>query len=80
MLLNDYPEDFCRVHDLRGQYVDVQHSLGTPTELISKEVGHSRTATTSDIYTQILEEVPKEMNNRMDEVLFGNKIKNRTLN
>lgn len=80
LLLNDYPEDFCRVHDLRGQYVDVQHSLGTPTELISKEVGHSRTATTSDIYTQILEEVPKEMNNRMDEVLFGNKIKNRTLN
>ena len=73
LLLNDYPEDFCRVHDLRGQYVDIQHSVGTPTEQISKEVGHSRTATTSDIYTQILDEVPKEMNNRADNVVFRSK-------
>lgn len=69
--LNDYPENYCRVHDLRGQYVDIQHAVGTPTELIAKEVGHSRTSTTSDIYTQILAEVPKEMNNRMDARLFN---------
>lgn len=67
---NNYPENYIRVHDLRGQYVDIQHLIGAPTEHIAKEVGHSRTSTTSDIYTQILSEVPKEMNNRMDNIIF----------
>ncbi len=71
LLLNGYPENYIRVHDLRGQYVDMQHSVGTPTEQIAKEVGHSRTSTTSDVYSQILKEVPREMNNRMDKKLFG---------
>ena len=71
LLLNDYPEKYVRVHDLRGQYVDIQHSVGTPTEQIAKEVGHSRTSTTSDIYSQILKEVPREMNKRMDKKIFG---------
>lgn len=80
LTLNNYSEDFCRVHDLRGQYVDVQHAMGAPTEHISKEVGHSRTSTTSDIYTQILAEVPKEMNNRMDRILFRKSKKNSKKN
>ena len=55
-----YSEDFCRVHDLRGQYVDIMKAVGTPTSQIAKEVGHTRTSTTDDIYTEILAEVPKE--------------------
>lgn len=66
-----YEENFCRVHDLRGQYVDMQHAVGTPTEQIAREVGHIKTSTTSDIYTQILAEVPVEMNRRMDERLLN---------
>lgn len=69
--LNGYSEDYCRVHDLRGQYVDIMHSCGVPTEYISREVGHSNTATTSNIYTQILKEVPIEASRRMDEKLFS---------
>lgn len=71
LIICGYEEDYCRVHDLRGQYVDIQHAVGTPTEQISREVGHKRTSTTSDIYTQILAEVPVEMNKRMDERIFG---------
>ena len=67
--------DYCRVHDLRGQYVDIQHSIGTPTEQISREVGHSRISTTSDIYTQILDEIPAEVNKRLDEKFFGKRLK-----
>ena len=70
--LNGYPRDFCRVHDLRGQYVDVMKALGAPTSHISRERGHSRTSTTDDIYTQILNEIPKDYNKKMDEKLFGN--------
>lgn len=69
--LNGYEENFCRVHDLRGQYVDIMHYCGIPTEYIAKEVGHSNTSTTSNIYTQILQEVPIEANKRMDNELFN---------
>lgn len=68
--LNNFEEDFCRVHDLRGQYVDIIHYCGIPTEYIAKEVGHSNTSTTSNIYTQILQEVPLEANERMDNKIF----------
>lgn len=30
----DYPEDYMRVHDLRGQFVDILHTLGLPTVYI----------------------------------------------
>lgn len=76
LILCGYEENYCRVHDLRGQYVDIQHAVGTPTEQISREVGHKRTSTTSDIYTEILAEVPVEMNRRMDEKIFGKDITN----
>ncbi len=69
--INGFEEDFCRVHDLRGQYVDIMHYCGISTEYIAKEVGHSNTSTTSNIYTQILQEVPIEANKRMDNELFN---------
>lgn len=67
LLVNVDNDTYCRGHDIRGQYVDIMHYCGIPTEYISKEVGHSNTATTSNIYTQFLNEVPIEANQRMDK-------------
>ena len=47
-------------------------ALGAPTSHISREIGHARTSTTDDIYTEILNEVPRDYNKKMDEKLFGN--------
>lgn len=66
-----YPENYCRVHDLRGQYVDVMHLCGVPIEYISRQVGHSNSMVTSKVYTQILRELPVEANKLMDERIFG---------
>ena len=68
-----YDEKFCRVHDLRGQYVDIMHLCDVPTEYISRQVGHTNPIVTSKAYTQILNELPIEANQRMDEVIFGKK-------
>ena len=75
LTLNGYDENFCRVHDLRGQFVDIMHYLGVTTEYIAREVGHSNVTTTSKIYTQILNEVHTEANNKMDNILFNNQEK-----
>lgn len=69
--LNGYPEDFCRVHDLRGQYVDIMKAIGISTSYISREVGHSRTSTTDMYYTQILEEVYEMATTKLDEKIFS---------
>jgi len=50
------------------------HYCGIFTEYIAREVGHSNTATTSKIYTEILDEVHIEANKKMDEKLFNNVI------
>lgn len=68
---NGYDPKYCRVHDLRGQYVDIMHLLGISTEYIARAVGHSNVTTTSRVYTQILDQLPIEANKRMDNLLFG---------
>lgn len=65
-----YPEDFCRVHDLRGQYVDIMHVLGAPIAHTSRQVGHSDTKITNSTYTQILNELPAMYNKKLDELVF----------
>ena len=70
---NGYTTNYCRVHDLRGQYVDIMHFLGISTEYIARAVGHSNVTTTSRAYTQILDELPIEANSRMDNLLFWEK-------
>lgn len=70
-----YPKDFCRVHDLRGQYVDLMHFCNVPLVYISRQVGHSNLKTTAQVYTQILNELPVEANHKLDEIMFGD-IKN----
>lgn len=71
LMLCGYEMDYCRVQDLRGQYVDIMHLCGTPVAYISRQVGHSDTKTTIKAYTQILNELPVEANKRMDEMIFG---------
>lgn len=68
-----YDENYCRVHDLRGQYVDIMHLCGVPLEYISRQVGHSNTIVTSKIYTQILHELPVQANALLDDKIFGSK-------
>lgn len=71
LTINEFDKNFCRLHDLRGQFVDIMHLLGVSTEYISRAVGHSNVLTTSRAYTQILNELPVEANIKMDEKLFG---------
>lgn len=67
-----FDKKYCRVHDLRGQYVDIMHLCGVPIEYISREVGHSNSVITSKVYSQILDELPRDANRKMDNVIFGN--------
>ena len=65
-----YPKDYMRLHDLRGQYVDLMHSMGLPDVYISRSVGHARTSTTNDIYTEILSDVNFKASNKIEENIF----------
>jgi len=73
LVLCGYDEHFMRVHDLRGQYVDIMHICGTPLTYTSRQVGHSNPKITSQVYTQILDELPVEANKRMDNIIFKEK-------
>jgi len=66
-----YPEHYCRVHDLRGQYVDIMHLCGIPITYISRQVGHTDPKITSQVYTQILNQLPQKANKKMDNLIFG---------
>lgn len=74
LLLCGYPKDFMRVHDLRGQYVDIMHTLDIPTVYTSRQVGHARTSTTNDIYSQILNEVGCSATSKLEEKIFCEQI------
>lgn len=65
-----YPEDYCRVHDLRGEYVDIMHLIGAPIAHTSRQVGHSDTKITNRQYTQILDELPAIYNKKLDDLIF----------
>ncbi len=65
-----YPENYMRVHDLRGEYVDIMNSAGVPVPFISKNIGHARTSTTNDIYTSILNSVKEDSMKKLSEKIF----------
>ena len=71
LVLCGYEKDFCRVHDLRGQYVDIMHLCRIPIIFISGQVGHSNPKVTANTYTQILSELPVDANQSMDNLIFG---------
>lgn len=65
-----YPENYMRVHDLRGQFVDILHTLGLPTVYISRQVGHARTSTTNDIYSAIMNDVKINAKEAIEDKIF----------
>ncbi len=67
--LCNLPEDYMRVHDLRGEYTDLMHSAGVPVPLISRNLGHSSTKITNDIYTSILNEVEDSAMKKLNDML-----------
>lgn len=66
--MHGYSKKFMRVHDLRGQYVDVCQALGLPLTYIAKQVGHARTSTTADIYSQVLSDVSESAKQGFDRI------------
>lgn len=70
LVLANLPPDYMRVHDLRGQYVDIMHAFGMPDVYISRRVGHARTSTTNDIYTAILSDVNNCARDQIEEKIF----------
>lgn len=70
-MLCGYPENYMRLHDLRGQFVNILHPLGLPDVYISRQVGHARTSTTNDIYTAIMQDVNINAKEKIDESIYG---------
>ncbi len=71
LILAGFDENYCRVHDLRGQYVDLMHYLDVGIEYISKQVGHSDSKITSNSYSEILKCMPVKVNKALDRLLFN---------
>lgn len=47
------------------------HLCGNPITYISRQVGHTDPKITSQVYTQILNQLPQEANKKMDNLIFG---------
>lgn len=61
----------CRPHDLRHTAASVLLLQGTDMRTVMEILGHSRMATTSDLYTHVLAEVKADAAARMDTFLRG---------
>lgn len=61
----------CRPHDLRHTAASVLLLQGAEMRTVMEVLGHSRMATTSDLYTHVLAEVKADAADRMDSFLRG---------
>ena len=61
----------CRPHDLRHTAASVLLMQGADMRTVMEVLGHSRMATTSDLYTHVLAEVKADAAMRMDAFLRG---------
>ena len=61
----------CRPHDLRHTAASLLLMQGTDMRTVMDVLGHSRMATTSDLYTHVLDEVKADAATRMDTFLRG---------
>lgn len=61
----------CRPHDLRHTAASVLLMQGADMRTVMEVLGHSRMATTSDLYTHVLAEVKADAALRMDAFLRG---------
>ena len=59
----------CRIHDLRHTAASLLLLQGAEMRTIMDQLGHTRMATTSDLYTHVLDEVKRDAANRMDSLL-----------
>ena len=61
----------CRPHDLRHTAASVLLMQGADMRTVMEVLGHSRLATTSDLYTHVLAEVKADAASRRDSFLRG---------
>ena len=59
----------CRPHDLRHTAASFLLLQGADMRTVMEQLGHTRMATTSDLYTHVLEEVKRDAATRMDGLL-----------
>lgn len=59
----------CRPHDLRHTAASFLLLQGADMRIVMDQLGHTRMATTSDLYTHVLDEVKRDAANRMDALL-----------
>jgi integrase len=59
----------CRPHDLRHTAASFLLLQGADMRTVMEQLGHTRMATTSDLYTHVLDEVKRDAANRMDSLL-----------
>ena len=58
-----------RIHDLRHAAASFLLLQGVDMRVVMGTLGHSRLATTSDLYTHLLEPVQRSAADRMDDLL-----------
>ena len=61
----------CRPHDLRHTAASVLLMQGADLRTVMEVLGHSRMATTSDLYTHVLDEAKTDAAGRMDAFIRG---------
>jgi len=59
-------------HSLRRTHSTLLHALGTPLKVAQAQLGHSRMATTLEIYTHALPEAQREAVTKLEGILFPN--------
>jgi len=59
-------------HALRRTHSTLLHALGTPLKVAQAQLGHSRLATTLEVYTHALPEAQREAVTKLEGILFPN--------
>ncbi len=59
-------------HTLRHTHCTILHSLGTPLKVAQAQLGHSRLATTFEVYTHTTTNAQREAVVKLEGVLFPN--------
>lgn len=74
-LLNEHKFEHIRFHDLRHSCATLMLSLNVPLKVTSQRLGHSTIGITADLYSHVLDDMQKEATDKIDSMIFGDKIK-----
>jgi integrase len=55
-------------HALRHSYASISLRAGTPLKVVSEMLGHTTTAITADLYTQVLSDLKAQAADRLDKI------------